>query len=395
MARRITLAEPLRNTLYGAWPRRPTVLTYTLILRSYSTPAQQKSTSPTTAYDRLRPVMSTFQAPIDWAAAYGSGVLPQASYKPPAPGEAGPLTDLLIATPDAEVFHKINLAQNPGHYPVYARWMGGKGVGWVQEKWGAGVWYVTMVDINGVNVKYGVISTPTLEKDLKEWTTFYLSGRLHKPVLTLLPPPSSLSSALSTNSHSALSLALLLLPPSFTEDALWEQIAGLSYSGDPRMSVPGAENPEKVKNIVKGEGAREGFRRDYGGLLRRLGISWEGEEKGGKKEWEWKGNGEDMMIRPDGSEYLVSLTLSLPLSLRQSLTVHYPTLSSASTEHTSWAPVVQDSKFRANLSEALRKIIHGPALRQSIKGLFTAGPVKSFWYSLAKVGKWFKGRKQK
>lgn len=148
----------------------------------------------------------------------------------------------------------------------------------------------------GKNVKYGVISTPTLEKDLKEWTTFYLSGRLHKPVLTLLPPPSSLSSALSTNSHSALSLALLLLPPSFTEDALWEQIAGLSYSGDPRMSVPGAENPEKVKNIVKGEGAREGFRRDYGGLLRRLGISWEGEEKGGKKEWEWKGNGEDMMI---------------------------------------------------------------------------------------------------
>lgn len=60
--------------------------------------------------------------------------------------------------------------------------------------------------------------------------------------------------------------------------------------------MPGAENPEKVKNIVKGEGAREGFRRDYGGLLRRLGISWEGEEKGGKKEWEWKGNGEDMMI---------------------------------------------------------------------------------------------------
>lgn len=148
----------------------------------------------------------------------------------------------------------------------------------------------------GKNVKYGVISTRTLEKDLKEWTTFYLSGRLHKPVLTLLPPPSSLSSALRTNSHSALSLALLLLPPSFTEDALWEQIAGLSYSGDPRMSVPGAENPEKVKNIVKGEGAREGFRKVYGGLLRRLGISWEGEENGDKNEWEWKGNGEEMMV---------------------------------------------------------------------------------------------------
>lgn len=154
MARRITSAEPFGNSLYGARHRRPTVLTYTLILRSYSTPAQQKSAHPATAYDRLRPVISTFQAPIDWAAAYGSGVLPQASYKPPAPGEAGPLTDLLIATPDAEVFHNINLAQNPGHYPVYARWMGGKGVGWVQEKWGAGVWYVTMVDMNGVVSTY-------------------------------------------------------------------------------------------------------------------------------------------------------------------------------------------------------------------------------------------------
>lgn len=313
MARRITSISG--NTLYGTGSRTA-VLTYALFVRSYSAPAREKVTKPT-AYDRLRPVISTFQAPIDWAAAYGSGVLPQASYKPPAPGDAGPLTDLLISTPDAEAFHKINLEQNPRHYPVYARWMGGKGVGWVQEKWGAGVWYVTMVDINGVvgrlsvfftslsradgsggkkNVKYGVISTPTLEKDLKEWTTFYLSGRLHKPVLTLLPPPPSLYSALSTNSHSALSLALLLLPPSFTEDALWEQIAGLSYSGDPRMSVPGAENPEKVRNIVRGEGARNGFREVYGGLLKGLGIRWEGGEKGGEETWEWKGNGEEVMV---------------------------------------------------------------------------------------------------
>lgn len=115
-------------------------------------------------------------------------------------------------------------------------------------------------------------------------------------MLTLIPPSPSLSSALSTNSHSALSLALLLLPPSFTEDGLWEQIAGLSYSGDPRMSVPGAENPEKVRNIVRGEGAREGFREVYGGLLRGLGIRWKGEDKGDKEGWEWKGNGEEMMV---------------------------------------------------------------------------------------------------
>jgi hypothetical protein len=39
-------------------------------------------------------------------------------------------------------------------------------------------------------------------------------------------------------------------------------------------------------------------------------------------------------------------------------------------------------------------ITRRPALTQSIKGIITAGPVKSFQYSMAKVGKWQKGTKQ-
>lgn len=34
------------------------------------------------------------------------------------------------------------------------------------------------------------------------------------------------------------------------------------------MSVPGAENPDKVKNIVRGPGNLQGFRELYGGLLK-------------------------------------------------------------------------------------------------------------------------------
>lgn len=62
---------------------------------------------------------------------------------------------------------------------------------------------------------------------------------------------------------------------------LYEQIAGISYAGDPRMSVPGAENPEKVKNIVRGEGALEGFRVMYGSLLSEI-KDVKSEEKDGE-----------------------------------------------------------------------------------------------------------------
>jgi translocator assembly and maintenance protein 41 len=60
------------------------------------------------------------------------------------------------------------------------------------------------------------------------------------------------------------------------------------------MSIPGAENPEKVRNIVRGEGALGGFRVMYGDLL--TSLQWEGQEKG---EWEWKGEGDEyLIVRP-------------------------------------------------------------------------------------------------
>lgn len=31
-------------------------------------------------------------------------------------------------------------------------------------------------------IKYGVVSSSTLCQDLQNWTTLYLSGRMHKPV---------------------------------------------------------------------------------------------------------------------------------------------------------------------------------------------------------------------
>lgn len=138
-------------------------------------------------------------------------------------------------------------------------------------------------------VKYGVISSGRLKWDLTEWETLYVAGRLHKPVSLVrtatamqAPPnstqvlpliqPSSMVEPLERNTSAALRLSLLILPERFTEMQLYEQIAGISYSGDPRMAVPGAENPEKVRNIVRGPGAIEGFRQMYRPEMERLGV---------------------------------------------------------------------------------------------------------------------------
>ncbi|WRT64727.1 uncharacterized protein IL334_001661 [Kwoniella shivajii] len=359
-----------------------------IAVRFYVTEKLHQSPSDQQAsYHRLRPIIDTFEAPIDWAVAYGSGVMKQAKAKP---GDPPSLTDLLISTPSAIDFHTINLRQNPSHYPLHARLMGAGRIAHVQENWGAGVWYVTDVKLNGTAVKYGIISTSSLITDLVEWETFYLSGRLQKPTLSLQSPSSSstLTSALETNHKSALSMALLLCPESFEEDYLWEKIAGLSYSGDPRMSVPGAENPEKVRNIVRGEGAREGFRHMYGPFLLQKGVTF---DQG--KELIWKENGETSLNQPISAEHQAELFSSLPLSLRKAISTHFPSIeATALTGKDVWIKDVGDPRFRSIISTELRNIIHRPALRQSVKGLFTAGFTKSFWYALAKVRKWFKGR---
>lgn len=60
------------------------------------------------------------------------------------------MTDFLIATPDPLAFHTDNLARNAAHYPTWARIAGSGRIARVQEDYGAGIWYVTMVTVNGL-----------------------------------------------------------------------------------------------------------------------------------------------------------------------------------------------------------------------------------------------------
>ena len=60
------------------------------------------------------------------------------------------MTDFLISTSDPLTFHRHNMQDNPTHYPYWSRKAGAGIVSRVQEDYGAGVWYVTMVNIHGL-----------------------------------------------------------------------------------------------------------------------------------------------------------------------------------------------------------------------------------------------------
>ena len=60
----------------------------------------------------------------------------------------------------------------------------------------------------------------------------------------------------------ALATSLLLQTTrEFTERDIYENITRLSYFGDSRLGI--GENPNKIKNIVSGEGNFEAFRKLY------------------------------------------------------------------------------------------------------------------------------------
>jgi translocator assembly and maintenance protein 41 len=58
------------------------------------------------------------------------------------------MIDFIFATSYPSHFHAVNLQHNPSHYPAFARWLGSDYISKVQE-WGAGIWYATMVDVDG------------------------------------------------------------------------------------------------------------------------------------------------------------------------------------------------------------------------------------------------------
>ncbi|GAA5927194.1 hypothetical protein JCM3775_002474 [Rhodotorula graminis] len=352
----------------------------------------------------LEDVLGHFQAPVRYAFAYGSGVFRQKGYTE----KDKPLLDFVFAVSHPSHWHAINMQQNPQHYSLPMRLLGSNAVAWMQEKGlGAEVWFNVDVEVNGKLLKYGVISVDALCRDLLDWETLYISGRLHKPV-RILQNDARVRLANQVNLASALRTALLLLPESFTEIELFEEIAGISYRGDFRMRV--GENPHKVRNIVAAQ--LPAFRSLYGGLLKAFwkSVHTIGEvhpTNGGPHE-----QGGVRLMRQDLSAAVrASTAVRLPVGLRDKVLAHYErkwNLEGAmlrAKEHDAhdapdraehevnldvqfmWERIVQDDEFKAIMNQSLSQIVGRPTFNQSLKGILSAGPVKSLRYVVPKLRK--------
>ncbi|MCJ1335060.1 Phosphatidate cytidylyltransferase, mitochondrial [Bachmanniomyces sp. S44760] len=380
--------------------------------------------------EALRQILWQFRAPIRYAFAYGSGVFSQTasgsisrsttSHPHPDPaietvqGRNGKMIDFIFGVSYSQHWHSLNLNQHRNHYSALGS-MGSYLVSKTQDNWGAGVYFNPYVTVNGTLIKYGVVNLDTLCRDLSEWDTLYLAGRLQKPVKILRDDP-RVRLANQVNLLSALRTALLLLPDQFSEMELYSTIAGISYLGDPRMSLP-TENSNKVSNIVRHQ--LPNFRRLYAPLIENLPNVAFQDPRCSQPQWtedpETNANlGQDMDSTKRGN-----MVRRLPKAFREKLYFRYQSkfqipqlefnkmMDETNDEDPTRVRRKQGGPFekrvatenqaelKKEVSGIIRKTISWPSTSQSIKGLVTAGIARTVRYLSEKGQKYRDGKSAK
>ncbi|KAJ1653338.1 Mitochondrial translocator assembly and maintenance protein 41 [Dispira simplex] len=323
-------------------------------------------------------VIQHFRAPIRFAFAYGSGVFQQARKA----SSEKPMVDFIIAVTHPDHWHSLNIQQNPHHYSSL-RYFGSTTVTRVQEKFGAGVYFNPYIELEGLRLKYGVVSLSTLCSDLVNWDTLYLAGRMHKPIMVIKNDP-VIQITSQVNLTNATRLALLLLPSRFTEEELYSRIVGLSYTGDIRMKL--GENPHKVRNIVRGQ--LDDLRMVYKEILTNMPNVVSDQRGADNIEQDNNPDTRARMIRNLPSTYYYRLTRAF--QKRDPHVFTNPVIPAESEEYIEAHKHASAGMARSpHLTEctlmAIRSTVQRPALTQSLKGILTAGISKSIRYSLQKL----------
>ncbi|KAI9722109.1 MAG: Mitochondrial translocator assembly and maintenance protein 41 [Chrysothrix sp. TS-e1954] len=368
--------------------------------------------------EALRQVLWQFRAPIRYAFAYGSGVFPQSTKvpttMPPSPHPSAPEAvtkwqstgaksiDFIFGVSYTQHWHSLNLNQHRDHYSFLGS-LGSGVVSRVQDRLGAGAYYNPYLTINGMSIKYGVVNLDTLHRDLSEWDTLYLAGRLQKPV-KILRDDARIRLANQVNLISAVRTALLLLPQTFTERDLYSRIAGLSYMGDPRMQL-GAESPDKVTNIVDAQ--MTNFRQLYSPLVEQLpNISFT-DAQCSQKGWMTSPDINSQLAQDMDPQRRGNMVRRLPQQFRRKLYKAYKGAfelpqhefeglvsdareDSTFTSRTGTAfdrKIATAGDIQAMVGSVVKKTTTWPTVSQSLKGILTAGPANAVRYALEKRAK--------
>jgi translocator assembly and maintenance protein 41 len=118
------------------------------------------------------------QQHIAFAFGYGSGVLKQ--QQDTKKSKSQNQIDLILAVNNSFKFHEENLKLNPTHYS-FLRYFGASTITRMQETRGARIYFNPYVKFNNdfnTLYKYGIISRRHLIRDLLDWETLYVAGRL-------------------------------------------------------------------------------------------------------------------------------------------------------------------------------------------------------------------------
>ncbi|XP_040594171.1 phosphatidate cytidylyltransferase, mitochondrial isoform X2 [Mesocricetus auratus] len=319
----------------------------------------------------LRRILAHFPEDLSLAFAYGSAVYRQAG---PSAHQENPMLDLVFTVDDPVAWHEKNLKKNWSHYS-FLKLLGPRIISLVQNNYGAGVYFNPLIMCDGKLIKYGVISTGTLIDDLLNWNNLYIAGRLQKPVkIVSMNENVVLRSALDKNLKSAVTTACLMLPESFSEEDLFIEIAGLSYSGDFRMVI--GEEKAKVLNIVKPNVAH--FRELYGNIL----------QEDPQVVYKMQQGRLEIDKSPEGQ---FTQLMTLPRTLQQQINhIMDPPGRNRDVEEI-LLQVAQDPDCGDVVRLGVSSIVRPSSISQSTKGLFTAGVKKSVIYSSRKLNKMWKG----
>ncbi|CAG8524559.1 26833_t:CDS:2 [Gigaspora margarita] len=307
--------------------------------------------------ENLKKILFNFNAPIRYSFAYGSGVFAQKGYEL----KAKPMLDFIFAVSHSQHWHSLNLNKHRNHYSLMGS-LGSRAVTILQDDFGAGIYFNPHIKMNGM--------------DLLDWETLYIAGRMHKPI-KILQDDARVRLSQQVNLASALRTALLMLPKDFSEEQLYLTIAGISYEGDFRKYF--GENPHKIKNIVSKQA--DAFKILYGELIE------------GFPNVSFVGNGK--LQQDDNPKARASMLEKLPKTLRYKVREQYgfhlvrKGQPLPSDDKEVYRDIATSDEYAKYIKAGIREIVFRPAIIQSLKGILTAGFIKSTKYTANKLGKWF------